>query len=136
MGLILVHVGRALAVLLLVLNGHLRQPNKIQIDATLGILWLGSIAAGFIVFGWKVAITSLVLSLFCGLLSKPVASLMARRILGHWTTFRPPWVVSAGNLSEEALRAHHRPDGISNRRLRWLGRVAAAKQVRGDKDAL
>ena len=108
MGLILVYVGPALAVLLLVLNGHLRQPKKIPIDAALGIFWFGSIAAGFVVFGWKVGITSLVLSLLCGLLSKPVASQITRRILGHWTTFRPPWVVSAGDLSEEALRAHHK----------------------------
>lgn len=106
--MILLHVGLALAAFLLVLNGHLRKPNKLQIDVALGILWLSLGGAGFFLFGWKVGVASLVLSLYYALLAKPIATLVARRILGHWTTFRPPWIVSPAELSEEAMRAHHK----------------------------
>jgi hypothetical protein len=106
MGLILLHVGLALAVFLLVLNGHLRKPHKVQLDVTLGILWLSLIGAGFFLFGWKAA-ASLGVSFFCALLSKPVATLVARRKVGYWTTFRPLWNLSSADLSDEALRAHH-----------------------------
>lgn len=108
MGSILLHVGLVLAVFLLVLNGHLRKPNKKQIDVALGILWLSLGGAGFFLFGWKAGVASLVLSLFYALLSKPVAILAARRILGRWTTFRPPWILSPAELSEEAMRSHHK----------------------------
>jgi len=92
----------------LVLNGHLRKPNKIQLDVTLSILWLSLVGVGFFLFGWKVAVASLVLSSFYALLSKPMATLVGRRILGYWTTFRPPWILSSVNLSDEAMRAHHK----------------------------
>jgi hypothetical protein len=108
MGLILLHVGLVLAAFLLVLNGHLRRTNKIQIDVALGILWLSLGGVGFFLFGWKVGVASLVLSLFYALLSKPVATLAARRILGRWTTFRPPGIVSLADFSDEAMRAHHK----------------------------
>ncbi len=108
MGWILLHVGLALAVFLLVLNGHLRKPNKLQIDMALGVVWLSLAGVGFFLFGWKVGMASLVLSLFYALLSKPIAALAARRILGRWTTFRPPWILSSADLSDEAMRAHYK----------------------------
>ncbi|MGH7853610.1 MAG: hypothetical protein ACREP3_09220 [Candidatus Binatia bacterium] len=119
-GLILLHAGLAPAVFLLVLNGHLRKPNKIRIDVALGVLWLGLVGVGFFLFGWKAGLASLVLSLFYALLSKPIAILAARRILGYWTTFRPPWIGSSTDLSDEVMRAHHketerRIDPISQR---------------------
>jgi ABC-type Mn2+/Zn2+ transport system permease subunit len=53
MGWILLHVGLALAIFLLVLNGHLRKPNKLQIDVALGVLWLSLAGVGFFLFGGK-----------------------------------------------------------------------------------
>ena len=108
MGLIVLYVGLALAVFFLFLNGHSRKPNKIQLDVTLSILWLSLIGVGFFLFGWKVAGASLVLSSFCALLAKPMATLVGRRILGYWTTFRPPGIVSLADFSDEAMRAHHK----------------------------
>ena len=107
MGLILLYVGLALLVFLLVLNGHLRKPYKIQVDVALGILWVSLVGVGFFSFGWKIGVVSLVASLIYGLLSKPIATLIARRMLGYWTIFRLPWSVSSADLTDEALRAHH-----------------------------
>ena len=108
MGLILLQAGLVLAGFLVVLNGHVRQSNKIQIDWVLGSLWLSLVGAGFFLFGWKAGVASFVLSLFYALLSKPMAALLARRLLGCWTTFRPPWILSSADLSDEAMRAHHK----------------------------
>jgi len=108
MGWILLHVGLALAIFLLVLNGHLRKPNKLQIDVALGVLLAQLGRRGIFPVRWKVGMASLVLSLFYALLSKPIAALAARRILGRWTTFRPPWSLSSADLSDEAMRAYYK----------------------------
>jgi len=108
MGLIVLYVGLALAVFFLLLNGHARKPNKILLDVTLSILWLSLVVVGFFLFGWKVAVASLVLSSFYAVFSKPMATLVGRRILGYLTTFRAPWILSSADLSDVAMRAHHK----------------------------
>ena len=106
-GLILYHAGLLATVFLLVLNGHLRRPNKTTIDIALGVLCFVLWSAGFIFFGWKLGIVALLVSAVCAVISKPVAVSVAWRIIGSWTTFKPPFISSSKELSAEALRAHH-----------------------------
>ena len=108
MALILMYVGLAAAVFLLVLNGHLRRPHKILIDVMLGLFWLAIVGSGFFLIGWKIGVAFVLVSLFCAVLFKPVAAQWGRRTLGRWTTFRPPLSASRDDLSDEAMRAHHK----------------------------
>lgn len=106
-GLILLHAGLLATVFLLVLNGHLRRPNKTTIDIALGVVCFVLWGAGFIFFGWKLGIVTLLASALYAVISKPVAVSVARRIVGSWTTFKPPFISSAKDLAPEAMRAHH-----------------------------
>ena len=106
-GLILLHAGLLVTAFLLVLNGHLRRPNKTTIDIALGVVCFVLWSTDFIFFGWKIGIFALFASAVYAVISKPIAVSVARRIVGSWTTFKPPFISSSKELSAEAMRAHH-----------------------------
>jgi hypothetical protein len=106
--LVLFHIGLLATVFFLIFNGHLRKRKKVQIDAALTVLWFALLVVAFAFFGWRAGIGALVLSLFYALISKPIAVQLARRILGYWSSFRPPLILPPIDLSDEALRSHHK----------------------------
>lgn len=105
--LIGLHIGLVSIVFLVVLNGYLRGAKKVQIDATLSVLWLILLGIGFVSYGWKVGLTALVLSFIYALISKPIAASTARRVLGYRTTFGSSGLSSPTDLSVEAILGRH-----------------------------
>jgi hypothetical protein len=122
-GLILHHAGLLATVFLLVLNGHLRRSDKLLTDIALVVLGCVLWTTGFVFFGWKLGILALLASAVYAVISKPIAVSVARRIVGSWTTFKPPLISSAKELSAEAMRAHH------NETARRLGPIAARPSI-------
>ena len=105
--LILFNVALVITIFFLVSNGHFRSRNKILIDIVFGVLWFSLVAFGFIFFGRKVGTAALLSSLLYAAVSKPIAVVAARRILGYCTIFRPPFISAARELSTQTLLAHH-----------------------------
>ncbi len=85
-GLLCLHLGLVLTAFLAMLNGYLRGSAKPAIDAVVSAVWLGTLVAALLVFGWRASLAGLALSFVYGAVTRPIARAVARRLLGYRTT--------------------------------------------------
>lgn len=68
-----------------VLNGFLHGAKKAKLDAVLGLLLVGLIAASFVVAGWKFGLLAVAVAFVGGMLTRPLAVRLAFRLLSGTT---------------------------------------------------
>ena len=91
------------------LNGYLRGSLKAQVDVVLSLFIVGLLILCGFLFGWKVAVASVLLCFVYGAVTKPIARRLAYRMLGHRTGFdsdrtEPLQDFSEGEISLEQLK--------------------------------
>jgi hypothetical protein len=85
-GLILLHISLAVVAFLVVLNGYLRGSKREEIDTVLSLAWIALLIAAFVLFGWKAGLLAIPLSFVYSWSGRPLAAMMARRLLGYRTS--------------------------------------------------
>ena len=81
-GFIILQIGLATIAFLIILNGYLRGSKKAHIDAGLSVIWLILLGISVLAFGWRIGLLSLALSFVYGIISRPIAASIARKLLG------------------------------------------------------
>ena len=79
---IILQVGLATIAFLIVLNGYLLGSKKAHIDAGLSVIWLILLGISVLAFGWRIGLLSLALSFVYGIISRPIAASISRKLLG------------------------------------------------------
>ena len=82
-GLAALHIALVAVAFLIMLNEELRGARKAQIDAALGLGWIGLLIISFVVFGWKAGLAAVGLSFIYAGIMRTSASRVAHR-LRHW----------------------------------------------------